>query len=88
MAAEYLSREGYSVEIGPGRDDGNIDIRCWTDEKQAGLPPTLLVQCKRQKEKVGKVVVKATLGRYAGGKCGIGVDCHDECSRAGRARCL
>lgn len=59
LTAEYLGREGYAVEIGPGRDDGNIDIRCWTNEKGPGTPPTMLVQCKRQKDKVEKVVVKA-----------------------------
>jgi restriction system protein len=57
LAAEYFTREGMHVEIGPGRDDGNVDLRVWSDDVSA--PPTLLVQCKREKKKVGKVVVKA-----------------------------
>lgn len=57
LAGEYLKRSGFSVEIGPGRNDGSIDIRAWTND--TSLPPTILVQCKREKQKVGKVIVKA-----------------------------
>jgi restriction system protein len=59
LTAEFLERVGFKVEIGPGRDDGNIDIRAWNENNNSELPPTVLVQCKRQKAKVEKVVVKA-----------------------------
>ena len=59
LATEFLHREDFKVEIGRGRNDDSIDIRAWKNKDAQGVPPTLLVQCKRQKEKVGKVVVKA-----------------------------
>ncbi|MDD9945714.1 MAG: restriction endonuclease [Myxococcales bacterium] len=60
LAGEYFAREGYSVEMGRGRADGGVDLRVWKDPDAHGTaPPTILVQCKRQKAKVGKVVVKA-----------------------------
>jgi restriction system protein len=59
LTCEFFERAGFRVEIGPGRDDGNVDARVWAKEADAKTPPTILVQCKRQKEKVGKVVVKA-----------------------------
>jgi restriction system protein len=59
LAAEFLDRSGFSIEIGAGRNDGSIDIRAWTRTESNEMPPTLLVQCKREKKKVGKVVVKA-----------------------------
>lgn len=58
LAGEFLIRAGFRVEIGAGRNDGNIDIRAWSSHAP-GIPPTLLVQCKREKKQVGKVVVKA-----------------------------
>jgi restriction system protein len=59
LAAEFFAREGYHVNIGPGRDDGNIDVRVWPSSNEASEPPTMLIQCKREKRKVGKIVVKA-----------------------------
>jgi len=59
LAAEFFVRNGYQVEIGPGRNDGGVDIRVWHANSSIAHPPTILVQCKRQKEKIGKVVVKA-----------------------------
>lgn len=59
LTAEYFKREGLNVDIGTGRNDGGIDIRVWHSELPAGAPPTMLIQCKRQKQKVEKVVVKA-----------------------------
>lgn len=59
LTCEFFERSGFYVEIGEGRDDGGVDARIWPKEADKTLPPTILVQCKRQKEKVGKVVVKA-----------------------------
>ena len=57
LTAEFFDREGYRVELGPGSNDDGVDLRLWHDDESG--PPAMLVQCKRQKEKVGKVVVKA-----------------------------
>lgn len=57
LTAEYLHREGYVVEIGEGRNDDGVDIRAWSDSDDT--TPQLLIQCKRQKDKVGKTIVKS-----------------------------
>ncbi|MET3842066.1 restriction endonuclease [Bradyrhizobium sp. OAE829] len=59
LTAEWLVRNGYNVELGPGRDDGGVDVRAWNADAKPGSPPVLIVQCKREKRKIGKVVVKA-----------------------------
>lgn len=59
LAGEFFDREGYKVEMGPGRNDGGVDIRVWKDSVQPGEPPLMLVQCKRQKNKVERAVVKS-----------------------------
>ncbi|MBU0723342.1 MAG: restriction endonuclease [Alphaproteobacteria bacterium] len=62
LTAEWFQREGYSVELGTGRSDGGVDVRLWNPDSPPGAPPTVIVQCKRQKDKIAKVVVK---GLYA-----------------------
>jgi restriction system protein len=61
LTAEFFDRQGYAVELGSGVGDDGIDVRVWQKDDAAteGAAPTILVQCKRQREKVGKVVVKA-----------------------------
>jgi restriction system protein len=59
LAAEFFAREGFALELGRGRGDGGIDIRLWPDEDSRGLPPTVLVQCKRQRRRISNTVVKA-----------------------------
>ncbi|ATG16707.1 restriction endonuclease [Providencia alcalifaciens] len=59
LTAEYFTREGFNVELGPGRNDGGIDVRVWKDHKKAGEPPLILIQCKRYKNKIDRTVVKA-----------------------------
>jgi restriction system protein len=59
MAAEWFARQGYDVELGPGRNDGSIDIRLWNEKSEPGAPPAVIVQCKRQDRKIERVVVKA-----------------------------
>lgn len=58
LAAEYFHREGYRVELGPGSNDDGVDIRVWKPGQNPSEKPQCLVQCKRQKAKVEKVVVK------------------------------
>ena len=59
LTAEFFAREGFAVELGPGRADGGIDIRLWPEEDSRRLPPTVLVQCKRQERRIANTVVKA-----------------------------
>jgi restriction system protein len=59
LTAEWFQRAGYSVELGPGRNDGSIDVRLWNADAAPGMPPVVIVQCKRQTRKVERVVVKA-----------------------------
>lgn len=58
LTAEYLDRSGYSVQLGPGRGDDGVDVRAWRLKGDQG-PPQVIVQCKRQKSKIEKVVIKA-----------------------------
>ncbi len=58
LTAEYFQRQGYSVELGPGRNDEGVDVRIWHPEKSPTDSPSAIIQCKRQKEKVQKVIVK------------------------------
>ncbi|GAA2321729.1 hypothetical protein Scani_00620 [Streptomyces caniferus] len=60
LVAEYFHRAGFQVEIGPGRNDNGVDIRVWDESLTADVsPPTLLIQCKRVRREIDKVVVKA-----------------------------
>lgn len=59
LTAEWFMRSGYDVALGPGRNDGSIDVRLWNGDAEPGIPPAIIVQCKRQKRKVERVVVKA-----------------------------
>jgi restriction system protein len=59
LAAEFFSRVGFHVHLGPGRGDGGVDIRLWPDDGARALPPTVLVQCKREKRRVTNTIVKA-----------------------------
>lgn len=59
LTCEYFKRQGYFVEIGRGRNDGGIDARIWKSKEDSENPPLILVQCKRQKEKIDRVIVKA-----------------------------
>jgi restriction system protein len=59
LTAEYYKREGAHVVLGPGSNDGNIDARVYWDGDDTTKPAAILIQCKREKKKVGKVVVKA-----------------------------
>lgn len=59
LVAEYFHKMNWKVEIGSGRNDGGIDIRVWSPNNSGGEPTLILIQCKRTKSKVGKVVVKA-----------------------------
>ncbi|GAB2962066.1 restriction endonuclease [Streptomyces heilongjiangensis] len=59
LVAERLRRKGLRVEIGPGRGDEGIDVRAWEADSDETAPAVMLVQCKRTRDKVDRVVVKA-----------------------------
>ncbi|MBG9444833.1 restriction endonuclease [Cytobacillus firmus] len=59
LTCEFFEKQGYYVEIGEGRDDDGIDARVWVKENDKSGPPTILIQCKRYKTKIEKMVVKS-----------------------------
>jgi restriction system protein len=59
LTAEFFSKEGWRVEIGPGQGDDGVDVRVWPRDVDVNSAPAILIQCKRQKETVGKVIVKS-----------------------------
>ncbi len=59
LTAEYFKRAGAHVALGPGSNDEGVDVRVWWDGDDTTKPAAILIQCKRQKDKVGKMVVKA-----------------------------
>lgn len=59
LTCEFFDKLGFHVEMGKGRNDESIDARIWLPGETKRDAPLMLVQCKRQKDKVEKVVVKA-----------------------------
>lgn len=58
LTAEFYERDGYKVDLGPGSGDDGVDVRVWNPDASPGDSPLCIVQCKRQKDKVKKLVVK------------------------------
>lgn len=58
LTAEFFFRAGFQIELGPGQNDDGIDIRVWKPGQDKSNPPYCIVQCKRQKKKIEKVIVK------------------------------
>ena len=73
LTAEWFSRLGYSVELGPGRNDDGVDIRAWADDRSTDGPPLLIAQCKRQASTISKVVLKAVYADVEHSKASKGV---------------
>lgn len=61
LTAEFFQREGFKVDLGPGSNDDGVDVRVWKSGSEPGAAPLCLIQCKRQKAKVEKVVIKGLL---------------------------
>jgi restriction system protein len=61
LTAEFFSRHGYAVQLGPGGNDGGVDIRVWPARTDRNGPPLILIQCKRLSgtNDVSAVTVKA-----------------------------
>ena len=58
LTAEFYERDGYKVDLGPGSGDDGVDVRVWKPNASPSDSPLCIVQCKRQKNKIEKVVVK------------------------------
>jgi restriction system protein len=48
-------------------------MRVWPEKADRQLPPALLVQCKRERKKIGKVVVKALWADVLAERAGSGL---------------
>ncbi len=75
LVAEFFRKVGYHVELGPGTNDGGIDIRVWSDFKSSEGPPLIIIQCKRYSEgnKVSIDTVKAFYADVIHEKTGFGL---------------
>ena len=74
LTAEYFDRNGYRVELGSGQNDDGIDIRIWKENgNDKSELPHCIIQCKRQKRKIEKTVVKGLYAdiEFAGAKRGL-----------------
>ena len=61
LSTEFFHRCGYEVQLGPGGNDGGVDVRVWPAGTNRTGPPLLLIQCKRHTDgnDVSAVTVKA-----------------------------
>ena len=59
FCAEFFKKSGYEIKLGPGTNDGGIDIRAY--DKKHPEKPLIVIQCKRYSEnnKVEIETVKA-----------------------------
>lgn len=73
LTAEFFDREGYSVKLGPGSNDDGVDVRIWKPDQDPTESPHCLIQCKRQKDKVERVIVKGLLAdvQFEGAEYGL-----------------
>lgn len=59
LVAERFHREGFNVDLGPGRGDGGVDIRVRPREDLEEATSLVVIQCKRWRSSVPQLVVKA-----------------------------
>lgn len=73
LTAEFFHREGYKVEIGPGSNDDGVDVRAWNSGSSTTDKPLFIAQCKRQKDKINRVIVKGLHAdvQYEGAEYGV-----------------
>lgn len=60
FCAEYFKKQGYTIVLGPGTNDGGVDIRAY---KELGAAPEFLIQCKRY-NKENKVSIETVKSFY------------------------
>ncbi|MER9374252.1 restriction endonuclease [Mesorhizobium sp. M0491] len=73
FTAEFFDREGFRVSLGPGSNDGGVDLRVYPIDASPDRPPMILVQCKRQKAKIDKTLVKSVYADVLNEKAGSGL---------------
>lgn len=61
FCATFFKKEGYDVILGPGTNDGGVDIRAYSDIKKV---PDIIIQCKRYK-KENKISIEVVKSFYA-----------------------
>jgi len=61
LTAEFFKRQGYEVELGPGVNDGGIDVRVF--DKNDKTKPYIIIQCKRYK-KTNQVQIETVKSFY------------------------
>ena len=74
LTAEYFERAGFKVELGPGVNDDGVDVRVWKETQDSEAdPPHCIIQCKRQKAKIEKVVIKGLHSdiQFEQAECGL-----------------
>jgi len=49
LSAQFFKNVGFHAKLGPGRNDGGVDIRIWPQKSMIRKPPLILIQCKRYK---------------------------------------
>ncbi|SER10542.1 restriction endonuclease [Sphingobium sp. YR768] len=59
LTGEFFAREGYKIDMGPGRNDDGIDLRVYPITEIENGPPLIIVQCKRVKAKIDKTLIKS-----------------------------
>jgi len=47
LTAEFFHKLDFKVELGPGTNDGGIDVRVFSEEEHT---PLIIIQCKRHKK--------------------------------------
>jgi len=62
FCAEYFKKEGFHVVLGPGTNDGGVDIRIYNN-KSYTEKPYMLIQCKRHSKK-NKVSIETVKSFY------------------------
>lgn len=48
LTAEFFNRFDFDVELGPGTNDGGVDVRVYNKKDKSA--PLIIIQCKRHKE--------------------------------------
>ena len=73
LTAEFFDRLGMVVELGPGRRDDKIDVRAWSNSETRAGQATIVIQCKRERRRIDKAVIKALAAdvEYEGAELGL-----------------
>lgn len=73
LTAEFFDRLGMVVELGPGRGDDGIDVRAWSHSEAKAGQATIVIQCKRERRRINKAVIKALAAdvEYEGAELGL-----------------